>query len=145
MSRGLRNNNPGNIRNSGSQRRYRGEKSPSTDPEFRQFIALKWGYRAIFVVLYTYAVRHQLHTPRGWIERWAPPCENNTEAYIEFVCHTADVDPDEPLSPLDPKRMIPFAAALSKIENGSEAPMDELLAGWNLFFCDFGPKSTKNR
>ena len=55
MSRGLRNNNPGNIRR--SKVRYRGEVHPSQDPEFRQFSAPEWGYRAIFVLLDTYRVR----------------------------------------------------------------------------------------
>ena len=58
MSRGLRNRNPGNIRRSGV--RYVGEKVPSGDPEFREFVAVEWGYRAMFVLLYTYRLRYGL-------------------------------------------------------------------------------------
>ena len=47
MSRGLENRNPGNIRHSSS--RYRGEVRPSRDPAFKEFEAIEWGYRAIFV------------------------------------------------------------------------------------------------
>ena len=58
MSRGLRNCNPGNIRQ--SKGRYKGEVRPSRDPAFKQFESLAWGYRAIFVLLDTYRTRHGL-------------------------------------------------------------------------------------
>lgn len=71
MSRGLSNCNPGNIRQ--SKVRYKGEVQPSRDPAFKQFESLAWGYRAVFVLLHTYRVRHGLRTVRGMISRWAPP------------------------------------------------------------------------
>ena len=83
MSRGLSNCNPGNIRQ--SKVRYKGEVQPSRDPAFKQFESLAWGYRAVFVLLHTYRVRHGLRTVRGMISRWAPPVENHTEAYIRAV------------------------------------------------------------
>ena len=68
MSRGLSNCNPGNIRQ--SKVRYKGEVQPSRDPAFKQFESLAWGYRAVFVLLHTYRVRHGLRTVRGMISRW---------------------------------------------------------------------------
>ena len=73
MSRGLSNCNPGNIRQ--SKVRYKGEVQPSRDPAFKQFESLAWGYRAVFVLLHTYRVRHGLRTVRGMISRWAPPVD----------------------------------------------------------------------
>ena len=73
MSRGLANNNPGNIRR--SKVRYKGEVQPSRDPSFKQFESLAWGYRAVFMLLHTYRVRHGLRTIREMISRWAPPSE----------------------------------------------------------------------
>lgn len=145
MSRGLRNRNPGNIRRTPGRGIYRGEVEHPTDPEFRQFVALKWGYRALFVVLYTYQLRHKLHTPREMISRWAPPSENRTEEYIRFVCERTGLDPDTPISTLDSKTMLPLGAAISEIENGEKAVWEDLEAGWGLFFHDFGPKSIKKR
>ena len=58
MSRGLANNNPGNIRR--SKVRYKGEVQPSRDPSFKQFESPAWGYRAVFMLLHTYRVRHGL-------------------------------------------------------------------------------------
>lgn len=85
MSRGLSNRNPGNIRQSAV--RYKGEVRPSRDPAFKQFESMPWGYRAIFVLLDTYRIRHGLDTIRGMISRWAPPSENRTEIYILSLIH----------------------------------------------------------
>ena len=109
MSRGLANRNPGNIRQ--SKVRYKGEVQPSRDPAFKQFESLAWGYRAVFVLLHTYRVRHGLRTIRGMISRWAPPSENRTDAYIRAVAADTGIGPDEPLDTLDPATMIPLAAA----------------------------------
>ena len=118
MSRGLSNCNPGNIRQ--SKVRYKGEVQPSRDPAFKQFESLAWGYRAVFVLLHTYRVRHGLRTVRGMISRWAPPADTG-------------IDPDEPLDTLDPATMIPLAAAISRVENGTAADRGEIERGWALF------------
>ena len=89
MSRGLSNRNPGNIRQSAV--RYKGEVRPSRDPAFKQFESMPWGYRAIFVLLDTYRIRHGLETIRGMISRWAPPSENHTEIYIRAVADAAGI------------------------------------------------------
>ena len=80
MSRGLRNNNPGNIRRGGGH--FKGERLPSLDPAFKQFETIEWGYRAMFVLLDNYRRRHGLQSIREMIRRWAPPVENDTERYI---------------------------------------------------------------
>ncbi len=139
MSRGLRNCNPGNIRRSGTVR-YRGEKRVVTDPEFREFTSLEWGYRAMFTLLYTYCCRYRLKTLRELISRWAPPAENHTEAYIRFVAERTGADPDRPLDLLDAAQMIPVAAAMSEVENGQRADRAKVERGWELFFMDFGTK-----
>ena len=136
MSRGLRNRNPGNIRRSGV--RYVGEKVPSGDPEFREFVAVEWGYRAMFVLLYTYRLRYGLQTVAGLIGRWAPPSENRTESYVRSVADRCGLKDDEPIDLLDPGTMIPLAAAMSEVENGRPARISDVERGWELFFRDFG-------
>lgn len=131
MSRGLSNNNPGNIRR--SKVRYRGEVRPSRDPEFRQFETPAWGYRAIFVLLDTYRRRYGLDTLRGMITRWAPPVENRTDAYIRAVADDTGLDPDERLDTRDRRTMVPVAAAISRVENGVKADRAEVERGWELF------------
>ena len=58
---------------------------------------MPWGYRAMFVLLHTYRVRHGCRTLREMILRYAPPVENHTENYIRAVAAGAQVSPDEPL------------------------------------------------
>lgn len=136
MSRGLRNRNPGNIRRSGV--RYKGEVRPSTDPAFKQFGSMALGYRAIFVLLDTYRRRYSLDTVRGMISRWAPPSENDTEAYIGAVCRQTGLAPDRRIDTRDAATMIPLAAAISRVENGRQAVEAEVRAGWELFAGEEG-------
>ncbi|MCM1151259.1 MAG: structural protein P5 [Alistipes sp.] len=131
MARGLSNCNPGNIRRSAV--RYKGEVQPSRDPEFKQFRSLAWGYRAIFVLLDTYRVRHGLHTVAQMIARWAPPSENRTQAYIRAVARYTGIAPDEPIDTRDRRTMVPVAAAISQVENGMAADMTQVEKGWELF------------
>lgn len=70
LPRGLRNRNPGNIRRSSV--RYKGETEGS-DTAFKTFRTMAWGYRAMFVLLHTYRVRHGIATLRGMIARWLRP------------------------------------------------------------------------
>lgn len=82
-TRGIRNNNPANIRRGC---KWKGLAEKQTDKEFCQFTTMTWGVRALLVTLRTYVVKHHLHTVREIITRWAPPSDgNNTEAYIKFV------------------------------------------------------------
>ncbi len=131
MSRGLSNRNPGNIRLSGV--RYKGEVRPSRDPAFRQFETMAWGYRAIFVLLHTYRVRHKLQTLREMITRWAPPQENHTEAYIDAVSRMTGIGLDEAIDTRNRRTMIPLASAISRVENGVRANPVDVEAGWRLF------------
>ena len=138
MSRGLRNNNPGNIRLGNF--RYKGEKSKSSDSEFRQFESVEWGYRAMFVLLHTYAVKHGCYTLRQIINRYAPPTENFTEGYIRQVAHATHLSPDEAISTTDGATMTAIVAAMSGVENGVKADMTAIWRGWELFIADFSEK-----
>lgn len=131
MARGLANCNPGNIRRSNV--RYKGEVRPSRDPAFKQFESLAWGYRAIFVLLDTYRVRHGLRTIAEMIARWAPPVENHTQAYVRAVSDRTGIAPDAPLDTRDRRTMVPVAAAISFVENGTPADLREVERGWELF------------
>lgn len=131
MSRGLRNNNPGNIRC--SKVRYKGEVRPSRDPDFKEFSSMAYGYRAMFVLLDTYRSRYGLNTIRQMLNRYAPPMENFTEGYVRFVADYSGVMPDEVIDTRSEKDMIPIVAAMSKIENGVAANIEDVERGWELF------------
>ena len=110
---------------------------PSRDPAFKQFESLAWGYRAIFVLLHTYRVRHRIATLRGMIARWAPPSENDTDAYLRTVVRRSGVDPDAEIDTRDGPTMTRIAAAMARVENGVEPDEAEIAEGWRLFSADF--------
>ena len=129
LPRGLRNNNPGNIRRNSDV--FQGEKT-SSDREFKQFKLMAYGYRAIFKILSNYYRNYKLDTIRKMISRWAPENENNTDAYIKVVSDYAGIPADDPINVNDREQMIRIVAGMSKVENGREADMSDVIVGWNL-------------
>ena len=138
LPRGIRNNNPLNIRLSSD--RWQGQRPPSTSPEgekaFCVFESMAYGWRAAFVILCkTYYGKYKLKTIRALITRWAPPKENNTEAYIRRVTDRIGIGPDRELgSPQEhPAQWMMIAMAMAIVECGT-AQLDYLsmLKGWEL-------------
>lgn len=136
MSRGMRNNNPGNIRLSAT--RFKGEVVPSQDDAFKQFSAPEYGYRAMFVLLDTYQRRYRLMTIREMISRYAPPAENFTDGYVRFVERRSGIGADERIDSRSSRDMVPVVAAMVEIENGVSPAIADIHRGWNLFAHDRG-------
>lgn len=130
LPRGYRNNNPGNIRINGDL--FQGEIRPSKDKSFKQFETMAYGYRAIFKILSNYYRNYKLDTIRKMIGRWAPENENETYAYVKAVSDYAGIPADDPININDREQMIRIVAGMSRVENGREAEMSEVIAGWNL-------------
>ena len=131
LPRGLRNNNPGNIRK--SKTIYLGELQPSQDESFKQFISVDYGYRAMFVLIEHYYRKRGLKTIRQIISRYAPACENNTEAYISQVASICFRSADEEIDITNKDEMVLLVSAMSRVENGRVANVDDVLRGWNLY------------
>ena len=112
LPRGLRNNNPGNIRINGDL--FQGEVRPSKDKSFKQFTTMAYGYRAMFKILSNYFKNYKLDTIRKMITRWAPPEDNNhTEAYIKAVSDYAGIPAEEPIKVNEREQMIRILAVMS--------------------------------
>jgi len=92
QARGLRNNNPGNIRKSGTV--WQGQSPTQTDTDYIQFVSPEYGIRALVKVLNTYRNSYKLDTVREIISRWAPPNENDTVSYINSVAAKLGIGPD---------------------------------------------------
>lgn len=130
LPRGLRNCNPGNIRI--TKDKWQGLREEQTDKSFFQFTEMKWGYRALIRTLQNYRKRHGCMTIADFINRWAPPVENNTSGYITRVCSEMQV-PSTFIPDIDDKAtMCAFAAAISEVENGVPAVMEDVIKGWKL-------------
>ena len=94
MTRGERNSNPGNIRRVAGVV-WDGEAADqSSDDAFVVFTDPIYGIRAIVRILQSYA-REGLNTVQQIIDRWAPPNENNSVAYVNAVCTECSVEPTD--------------------------------------------------
>lgn len=129
LSRGLRNNNPGNIRKNSDV--FQGEVK-STDKEFKQFETMAYGYRAIFKILQGYQKNYKLETISQMINRWAPANENHTGNYIRIVSDMSGIPAYDPIDTRDRDQMIRIVSAMSYVENGVKANMTDVISGWNL-------------
>ena len=134
LPRGIRNNNPLNIRR--SKDKWKGLRAVQADAQFCQFETLEYGWRAAFYLLTrTYYHKYRLYTIRSIISKWAPPCENNSKAYVENVSRLTGIDPDEPIGiPSErPARWIALGMAMAIQENGFES-LDyfAMLRGWEM-------------
>ena len=89
--RGIRNNNPLNIRIGNV---WLGEVKENTDGEFEQFTSMLYGLRAAIVLLRRYICHYHLNTIAQIVSRWAPSSENNTRLYINFVSDRVEIDDD---------------------------------------------------
>ena len=130
MSRGLRNNNPLNIKK--NYTKWKGLATVQQDLEFFTFIAPEWGYRAAIRTLQTYKRSYGLTSVRQWVTRWAPPVENDTESYIDFVCNHAGLPPSAEPNIENKVVMCNIVAAMSYLENGTPANVIDVIKGWDL-------------
>lgn len=114
--RGLRNFNPGNIRHSSTH--WMGQADEQPDKDFVTFEKPVYGIRALYKILRTYYEKHQLKTIAGMINRWAPPNENDTKAYIRSVATACAVEPDQEIElPAVAEKLV---AAIIRHENGRQ-------------------------
>ena len=129
-TRGLKNNNPLNIRRNSTK--WQGLAAVQKDREFFTFVSPEWGYRAALRTLQNYNRVHGLTTIRQWVERWAPPCENDTEAYIRCVCQRTDMPESAEPRITNKTVMCSIVAAMSYMENGVPAVTEDIYKGWEL-------------
>lgn len=130
ISRGLRNNNPLNIRRNNT--RWKGLSAEQKDSAFFTFVASCWGYRAAFITLRNYKRLHGLTTLAGWVNRWAPPTENDTAAYTAYVARKCGISQSDEIDTDDKGMMCRVVAAMSQMENGVPAVMNDVEEGWAL-------------
>jgi hypothetical protein len=116
LPRGIRNNNPGNIRHSPAK--WQGMSLEQPDKAFVKFDEPFSGIRALAKLLLNYQRKHGLSTPREIINRWAPPKENNTNAYVNAVAHAQGVHPDTRLNLKDPITLKILVQSIILHENG---------------------------
>ena len=70
-------------------------------------------------------------TIRKVIALWAPPEENNTSAYIDYVARSMDVHPDDTLC-ADRDTLIALATAMTRVEHGKSVPRSVWLTAYQM-------------
>lgn len=110
-ARGIRNNNPGNLRVA--------PNAAGNDGAFAVFDKPDDGLAAMSRQLQLYGDRGN-NTPYGIIHTYAPSSENNTQAYINAVTGDTGFGAHEQLDLSDPTILKRMMAAMIRHENGSQ-------------------------
>lgn len=75
-------NNPCNIRWSAANT-WLGQVGKHNG--FCKFVSPYYGYRAFLILCRNYYRKYNIRTIQDFVQRYAPPSENNTSAYCDFV------------------------------------------------------------
>jgi len=124
--RGIRNNNPGNLRL--SEILWQGQKKEQSDPDFVEFTAPVYGLRALMKTLLTYYLKYGLDTAESLINRYAPPYENATDVYTRNVSGRLNVKRTDKLDLTNRQTLIALTRAIVRQENGP--PSAGRPSGW---------------
>ena len=135
MTRGLRNNNPLNIRRVPGQH-WKGQEPPSNSPlkgedrEFVRFSSMEYGIRAAFCILDTYRRKYQDVCVEDIINRWAPPSENDTRKYVETVCRLTGFGGKERLAE---SQLPALVCAMAFVECGAPISKETINKAYSLY------------
>jgi hypothetical protein len=127
VTRGVRNNNPGNI-DYNPRNQWQGQLAPdpAIEKRFARFDTAENGIRALAKLVLAYRGKdgmpgiggQGIDTVREVINRWAPGVENDTEAYIKAVAAGVGVAPNQPIDLRNFRTLIAITTDIIQHENG---------------------------
>lgn len=120
--RGLRNNNPTNVKALPHGQLWNGQTGVD-DQGHAVFGTMEDGLRAARTNLQSYATNHGINTVSGVVSRWAPPGldGSHTGEYAKYVAANMGVTPNQPLDMSDPKVQRGLVENIVNFENGAQA------------------------
>ena len=121
LPRGIRNNNPLNIRKGCN---WKGERHPQTDKAFEELL------RNYIDGTLTAGVK--FNTVARIVARWAPPKENNTAKYMQFVCEQTGLHPNEVVRFRERSKMVAIVHAMCKMECGVDIDTKVIESAYDL-------------
>lgn len=129
QTRGVRNNNPGNIdyNKSNAWQGQLGLEVGVPSPRFARFDTPENGIRALGKLLQTYQSKYGLKTVESIIGRWAPSNENDTSAYVRAVEQDTGTSPGALISLKDSGVLFGFVKAIIHHENGGDPYPDSVI------------------
>lgn len=129
IPRGIRNNNPLNIRIGNT---WLGERNNPTDPAFEEFVSIEYGLRAAFCILRRYIRRYKKDTIPAIVSTWAPASENNTRRYIDIVCQRSGISPTQQIRFEDKTTMCKLVEAMAFVECGQPIDGKKIEKGYSM-------------
>ena len=120
----IKRNNPGNIRNYTVNHWQGSNWDQIPEGEFLTFDTLVNGYRAMIKDIHS-KIASGFDTIEKIIYRYAPPSENNTEAYIGYVSSTTGINRNKHLLSSDYTTIGTIAFRMSLFEHGVTADGDK--------------------
>lgn len=137
VTRGVRNNNPGNI-DYNPRNQWQGQLAPdpAIEKRFARFDTAENGIRALAKLLLAYRSKNGMpgvggpgiDTVREVISRWAPGGENDTESYIKAVATGVGVQPDQPIDIRNFRTLIALTTGIIQHENGAMPYSEQVIA-----------------
>lgn len=124
IPRGVANHNPGNLVYVDT---IQWQGQTGHDGRFCTFDSAANGIRALCRQLMVYQDKYGLRTIRNIITRWAPPSENDTEAYIRAVCHFMVTAEGDLLELHNDLILASLATAIITHENGQQPYAEDLI------------------
>lgn len=121
VPRGIRNNNPGNVRALPNGQMWAGQTA--TDPSgYAVFDSPLAGVHAALTNLNSYGAKDGVNTVEGLVSRWAPQAAgNSTSNYTTYVANALGVKPTDKIDLTDPAVQQKAATAIFQYENGPKA------------------------
>ena len=145
--RPVRNNNPGDLEIGAPWRGLMPDEDMTEAQKHERFAVFQspaWGFRALLKVLQSYQKLHGLDTVRKMVARFAPPSENDTQQYANFVASEMQIGADDKLDIFQPRTAFAAAKAFTKMETGGWEPFwhdADLKHGMSMAGYDYGEET----
>ena len=108
-----------------------GEKLCSSDPDYRQFYDIEFGYRAMFIEI-RMLIKLGYSSIRKILIRWLPRPQEQVDAYVQFVTIATAIPEDMLLNPEDKQQMVKLVSAISHFESGDLPVESKVIKAWNI-------------
>ena len=98
---------------------------------------MEYGLRAAFRLLRNYisgwgGTRKPCRNIHDIVSRWAPESENDTRAYIDFVCKHTQIDAFQTIDFSDRKTLIAIVDAMAQVECGRQLDINLISSAYDL-------------
>ena len=132
--RGIRNNNPFNLKKGST---WKGERPSQVDPTFEEFSSMEMGIRAGLKLIINHisgfgGKRKPMNSIAKLIAVWAPPTENNTVEYVRTVSKLSGIPKTRTIYPNDRRTILAIAKAMTRVECGVDLSMSVFESAYDL-------------